>query len=133
MFVRSWPGCSRRVRPGSRPRRSRDATWSAPVSRTVRRHARTWEFLLTRLKMPAESSPSMDDFSIDLAPRGTGDGTAEQCPVHASVSLEPAAPLVRYGLAGLRRCWMPEHGRWSHKYHLDGRRSPNESVTHSDL
>jgi hypothetical protein len=44
-----------------------------------------------------------------------------------------AAPLVRYGLAGLRRCWMPEHGRWSHKYHLDGRTPPNESVPHSDL
>jgi hypothetical protein len=45
----------------------------------------------------------------------------------------PATPLVRYGLAGLRRCWMPEHGRWSHKYHLDNRASPNESVPHSDL
>jgi hypothetical protein len=28
---------------------------------------------------------------------------------------------------------MPEHARWSHKYHLDGRPSPNESVPHSDL
>ncbi len=43
------------------------------------------------------------------------------------------SPLARYGLAGLRRCWMPEHARWSHKYHLDGRASPNESVPHSDL
>jgi hypothetical protein len=42
-------------------------------------------------------------------------------------------PLTLYGLAGLRHCWMPEHGRWSHKYHLDGRASPNESVPHSDL
>jgi hypothetical protein len=43
------------------------------------------------------------------------------------------SPLTRYGLAGLRRCWMPEHNRWSHKYHLDGRPSPNESIPHSDL
>ena len=43
------------------------------------------------------------------------------------------SPLARYGLAGLRRCWMPEHARWSHKYHLDGRPSPNESIPHSDL
>jgi hypothetical protein len=28
---------------------------------------------------------------------------------------------------------MPEHARWSHKYHLDGRPSPNESIPHSDL
>jgi hypothetical protein len=43
------------------------------------------------------------------------------------------SPLTRYGLAGLRHCWMPEHARWSHKYHLDGRSSPNESIPHSDL
>ncbi len=43
------------------------------------------------------------------------------------------SPLTRYGIAGLRRCWMPEHARWSHKYHLDGRSSPNESIPHSDL
>ncbi len=43
------------------------------------------------------------------------------------------SPLTRYGIAGLRRCWMPEHARWSHKYHLDGRPSPNESIPHSDL
>lgn len=45
----------------------------------------------------------------------------------------PASPLVRYALAGLRRCWMPEAGRWSHKYHLDGRAVPNESRPHSDI
>jgi hypothetical protein len=44
-----------------------------------------------------------------------------------------ASPLVRYALAGLRRCWMPEAGRWSHKYHLDGRDIPNESRPHSDI
>lgn len=43
------------------------------------------------------------------------------------------SPLTRYGIAGLRRCWMPEHARWSHKYHLDGRPSPNESMPHSDV
>ncbi|HEX3350989.1 MAG TPA: hypothetical protein VHS58_23085 [Acetobacteraceae bacterium] len=43
------------------------------------------------------------------------------------------SPLVAYGLAGLRHCWMPERGTWSHKFHLDGRKTPNESVPHSDL
>jgi hypothetical protein len=43
------------------------------------------------------------------------------------------SPLTRFGLAGLRCCWMPEQGRWSHKYHLDGRSPPNESIPHSDL
>ncbi len=47
--------------------------------------------------------------------------------------MNPISPLTRYGLAGLRRCWMPEHGRWSHKYHLHNLSSPNESVPHSDL
>ena len=41
----------------------------------------------------------------------------------ASAGLNPVAV---YALAGLRRCWMPQHGRWSHKYHLDGRADPNE-------
>src|SRR3954466_1961952 len=43
------------------------------------------------------------------------------------------SPLTAYGLAGLRCCWMPELGCWSHKYHLDGRPVPNESRPHSDL
>jgi hypothetical protein len=47
--------------------------------------------------------------------------------------MDQPCPLVHYGLAGLRRCWMPEHARWSHKYHLDGRAEPNESIPHSDL
>ena len=42
-------------------------------------------------------------------------------------------PLSTYALAGLRRCWMPERGMWSHKYHLDGRHPENESLPHSDL
>jgi hypothetical protein len=43
------------------------------------------------------------------------------------------APLVDYALKGLNRCWLPEHGRWSHIYHLDGRASPNESRPPSDV
>jgi hypothetical protein len=43
------------------------------------------------------------------------------------------SPLVNYALGGLQRCWMPEHGRWSHIYHLDGRERPNESVPPSDV
>ncbi|MGY4286369.1 hypothetical protein ACVWXO_005589 [Bradyrhizobium sp. LM2.7] len=43
------------------------------------------------------------------------------------------SPLVRYALRGLEQCWLPECGRWSHIYHLDGRASPNESLTHSDV
>lgn len=41
--------------------------------------------------------------------------------------------LIRYALGGLEHCWQPEHGRWSHIYHLDGRASPNESLPHSDV
>jgi hypothetical protein len=43
------------------------------------------------------------------------------------------SPLVNYALSGLQKCWLPEHGRWSHIYHLDGRRSPNQSVPQSDV
>ncbi|MCK1542437.1 hypothetical protein IVA98_07665 [Bradyrhizobium sp. 160] len=43
------------------------------------------------------------------------------------------SPLVRYALRGLERCWLPEHGCWSHIYHLDGRASPNESLRRSDV
>jgi hypothetical protein len=45
----------------------------------------------------------------------------------------PNSPLVNYALKGLQRCWLPEHGRWSHVYHLDGREHPNESLAHSDV
>jgi hypothetical protein len=38
-----------------------------------------------------------------------------------------------YALRGLDRCWLQEAGRWSHKYHLDGRQAPNESVPESDV
>jgi hypothetical protein len=43
------------------------------------------------------------------------------------------SPLVNYALGGLQRCWMPEHGRWSHIYHLDGRDNCNESLPPSDV
>jgi hypothetical protein len=45
----------------------------------------------------------------------------------------PTPIRVRYATLGLRRCYMPRAGLWSHKYHLDGRPEPNESVPpHSD-
>ena len=47
--------------------------------------------------------------------------------------LSQNSALVRYALRGLERCWLPEHCRWSHIYHLDGRASPNESLPHSDV
>jgi hypothetical protein len=43
------------------------------------------------------------------------------------------SPLVNYALQGLQKCWLPEHGRWSHIYHLDGRDQPNESLPWSDV
>jgi hypothetical protein len=54
-----------------------------------------------------------------------------------SIVLAPAAdrpsPLISYVLRGLRNCWMPEYGRWSHIYHLDGRDQPNQSLPESDV
>ncbi len=43
------------------------------------------------------------------------------------------SPLIDYTLRGLRRCWLPELGRWSHIHHLDGRPDPNESLPPSDV
>jgi hypothetical protein len=40
--------------------------------------------------------------------------------------------LIRYAALGLRHCYMSRAGLWSHKYHLDGRPEPNESLPHSD-
>ena len=51
----------------------------------------------------------------------------------AASKLSQNAPLVNYALNGLERCWLPEHRRWSHIYHLDGRQSPNESIPSSDV
>jgi len=50
------------------------------------------------------------------------------------VSTPPTnSPLVDYALKGLDHCWLPELGRWSHIYHLDKRKQPNESVPPSDV
>ena len=57
------------------------------------------------------------------------DGTTAAQPATGS----PATPLIRFILRGLDCCWMPEHGRWSHTYHLDGRALPNELIPHSDV
>jgi hypothetical protein len=50
-----------------------------------------------------------------------------KCPI-----MLPPSSVIRYATLGLRRCYMPRAGLWSHKYHLDGRPEPNESVPHSD-
>jgi hypothetical protein len=47
--------------------------------------------------------------------------------------LATPSPLINYVLRGLDSCWMPEHGRWSHIYHLDGRPRPNQSIPQSDV
>jgi hypothetical protein len=48
-------------------------------------------------------------------------------------SLSHNSPIVNYALGGLRQCRLPEYGRWSHIYHLDGRDRPNESRPASDV
>ena len=47
--------------------------------------------------------------------------------------LNENAPLIEYALEGLKKCWLPSEGRWSHIYHLDGRERPNDSVPESDV
>ena len=54
-------------------------------------------------------------------------------PLHKAEDALGNSPLIDYALQGLRRCWMPEHGRWSHIFHLDGRPQPNESMPPSDV
>lgn len=44
-----------------------------------------------------------------------------------------APRLIKYTVRGLKSCWMPSQGRWSHIYHLDGRPEPNQSVPSSDV
>ncbi len=46
--------------------------------------------------------------------------------------MSSSSSVIRYATLGLRRCYMPRAGLWSHKYHLDGRPEPNESLPHSD-
>lgn len=43
------------------------------------------------------------------------------------------SPLVNFALNGLQNCWLPDHGRWSHIYHLDGRVPANQSLARSDV
>jgi hypothetical protein len=43
------------------------------------------------------------------------------------------SPLIDYALKGLAKCWMPDLGRWSHAYLLDGRSPANQSVPHSEV
>jgi len=71
--------------------------------------------------------------NISPSPRRCADDEVSTDFASSDPKPSSVSPLVGYGLAGLRRCWMPEYARWSHKYHLDGRTSPNESRLHSDL
>src|SRR5262245_27688530 len=48
-------------------------------------------------------------------------------------SIKAAPALIHYMLRGLKSCWMPEIGRWSHIFYLDGRVNPNRSVPSSDV
>jgi hypothetical protein len=59
-------------------------------------------------------------------------GLRSSMPAGAS-RLSQNSHLVDYALSGLQKCWLPEQGRWSHIYHLDGRGSPNQSLPHSDV
>jgi hypothetical protein len=54
--------------------------------------------------------------------------------VHSSTQqIGSFSPLISIALRGLDNCWMPELGRWSHCYHLDGRKPPNQSIPESDV
>ena len=46
---------------------------------------------------------------------------------------QPLSPLIQYTLRGLKHCYMPNVGLWSHKYHFDWTGDRNESLRHSDL
>jgi hypothetical protein len=63
---------------------------------------------------------------------GSDVGVRMVTPASAS-ALSRNSSLVNYALRGLQQCWLPEHGRWSHIYHLDRRSPPNESIPHSDV
>ena len=48
--------------------------------------------------------------------------------------MNPAlSPLTEFTLRGLKQCFMPAAGLWSHKYHFDWSGDRNESIRHSDL
>jgi hypothetical protein len=52
--------------------------------------------------------------------------------VAAKIAGARLSPLVSYALQGLRRCWMPDIGRYSHRYRFDVQEQPNESIPESD-
>ena len=43
------------------------------------------------------------------------------------------SPLIEYALKGAGEMLVAEHGGWSHIYHLDGRKDPNEFLPQSDV
>jgi hypothetical protein len=48
------------------------------------------------------------------------------------IATAQVSPIVAYALDGLRRCWLPEYGRYSHRYRFD-REPANQSVPASDI
>jgi hypothetical protein len=52
-------------------------------------------------------------------------------PIIASAS-PPASPLVSYTMQGLRRCWMSDLGRYSHRFRFDVPEPANDSILESD-
>jgi hypothetical protein len=49
-----------------------------------------------------------------------------------TVSIPARSLLVSYAMHGLRRCWMPELGRYSHRFRFDVPERRNESIPESD-
>jgi hypothetical protein len=71
--------------------------------------------------------------SIQLPRSATVSDLSRQRFARAASPSREVSPLIAYVLRGLRHCWMPELGRWSHIYHLDGRSEPNQSLPESDV
>ena len=57
-------------------------------------------------------------------------------PLGVSPTVKSASPatsrLVSYAMQGLRRCWMPDIGRYSHRFRFDVPGPSNESIPESD-
>jgi hypothetical protein len=47
-------------------------------------------------------------------------------------STTPTSPLVSYAIDGLRRCWMPDLSRYSHRFRFDAQPPHNQSLAESD-
>src|SRR5712692_2270587 len=71
--------------------------------------------------------------SIQLPRTATLSDMSRQRFARSSSTSREVSPLIHYTLRGLQNCWMPDLGRWSHIYHLDGRDQPNQSVPESDV